>query len=142
MTIGSGVENIETGAFRDCSALDTIYNKAVIPQTIESSVFYGVDKSKCRLIVPPGSLELYKAADVWKEFLTEEKLCIADYGMCGEYVGWTVNCDSTELWIEGSGVMSDGAPWAEYYGSIRKIILDKGVTRIGAGALQALLSPK
>lgn len=136
VTIGDSVSSIGVGAFANCITLDTIYNNAEIPQVIGSSVFRGVDKPNCRLIVPPGSLALYKAADVWKEFLIEEEevLCIADYGMCGEYVGWTVNCDSTELWIEGSGVMSDGAPWAEYYGSIRKIILDKGITRIGAGA--------
>lgn len=134
VTIGNSVTSIGTEAFYYCTSLDTIYNNAETPQPIEDNVFGGVNKSNCRLIVPTGSLALYKAADVWKEFLIEEKLCIADYGMCGEYVGWTVNCDSTELWIEGSGVMSDGAPWAEYYGSIRKIILDKGITRIGAGA--------
>jgi hypothetical protein len=33
-----------------------------------SSVFDGIDKDNCVLYVPDGSVDAYKAADVWKEF--------------------------------------------------------------------------
>ena len=34
-----------------------------------ASIFEGVDKETCILYVPEGSVELYKAADVWKDFV-------------------------------------------------------------------------
>jgi hypothetical protein len=34
-----------------------------------ASIFEGVDKETCILYVPEGSVDLYKAANVWKDFV-------------------------------------------------------------------------
>ena len=35
-------------------------------------MFYHVNKEQCKLLVPEGSIDAYKAADVWKEFFNIE----------------------------------------------------------------------
>jgi hypothetical protein len=45
-----------------------VTNYATTPQTIDSFVFYDVDRSTCVLNVLKESVDLYKAADAWKEF--------------------------------------------------------------------------
>lgn len=72
LTIGSNVAIIDQYAFSDCSSLNTIINKALTPQMIESDVFYDVDKQTCRLIVPEESEILYKSAQVWRDFFSTE----------------------------------------------------------------------
>ena len=59
---------IETKAFSGCSNLDTITNYAEIPQKIYRDVFDGVNKQNCILYVPSQSIDLYREADVWREF--------------------------------------------------------------------------
>ena len=44
---------------------------AVAP-TCESGVFTGINKSNCKLIVPKNSINAYKQAPQWKEFLSIE----------------------------------------------------------------------
>jgi len=68
VTISSGVTNIEVEAFEGCIGLTSITNMSSVPQSITSDVFNDVDVSKITLHVPSGSKELYKNADVWKDF--------------------------------------------------------------------------
>ena len=68
VTIGSGVRTIGGAAFAWCNSLETIVNKATIPQAIDAIVFTGVDKRYVTLFVPETSLTDYKAANVWKDF--------------------------------------------------------------------------
>ena len=42
--------------------------RAVVPPTCGLYVFAGINKSKCKLIVPKNSLDAYKQADQWKDF--------------------------------------------------------------------------
>ena len=67
LTIGSGVTTIEDMAFTLCSGLTTIYNYAVTPQVIDAKTFL-LASPLCVLYVPEESVDLYKAADVWKNF--------------------------------------------------------------------------
>ena len=76
--IPKNVNVIEDEAFASCSNLSTIivFNENPIklgfPNSTDtdsnSFVFYGVDKQNCKLYVPEGSVELYKAASEWNEF--------------------------------------------------------------------------
>ena len=69
VTIGNPVTSIGSYAFYKCSGLTSIQCDAATPPTLSTSVFDGVDKQNCSLIVPDGSLEAYKAAYQWKDFL-------------------------------------------------------------------------
>lgn len=63
------VIGIEKSAFEGCKSLAGI--DCLVPEhiAIDTTVFAGVDKSKCTLHVLPASASAYKAADVWKDFL-------------------------------------------------------------------------
>lgn len=69
LIIPENVEEIGDSAFCSCSEkLLAIYNYADSPQAINSPVFDGVNKTSCSLYVPGPSLDLYRAADGWKDF--------------------------------------------------------------------------
>ena len=72
VTIPRSVEIVGDSVFGGCRSLKTVYNYAVTPQRINGSVFAEVDKSRCTLYVPKGSVPAYRAADVWKDFVIEE----------------------------------------------------------------------
>jgi hypothetical protein len=61
------LETIGQMAFMNCDNLSTITSYAVVPPSIDSTVF-----SKCpdltSILVPPGSIEAYKAAHGWSDF--------------------------------------------------------------------------
>lgn len=73
VTIPSSVIIIGTKAFMDCTGLTSVTNQATTPQDISGKgVFANVDKSSCQLLVPHESIELYKNAPDWRDFLIDE----------------------------------------------------------------------
>ena len=68
LTIGSGVTTIGEMNFMLCTGLTTVYNYAVTPQELDIATFVGVNTAACTLYVPDESVDLYKAAPVWKKF--------------------------------------------------------------------------
>ena len=68
VNIGNSVKIIEMSAFNNCTSITQISSEAVVPPTCDSDVFDGINKSKCKLIVPKNSLDAYKQADQWKDF--------------------------------------------------------------------------
>ena len=98
ITISNGVEQIEGSAFGGCSSVSSIVipksvtsigdgafyawtnlvlitNEATTPQVLNGNTFGGegekpaVNKSACMLVVPEESMDLYAAADEWKDFI-------------------------------------------------------------------------
>lgn len=69
IVIPKDVITIEFLAFERCCSLKQIKTLNQIPPQIDGYTFYDIDKSKCQLIVPKGSLEKYKEDEYWKEFL-------------------------------------------------------------------------
>ena len=67
LAIPSGVTSIGYNAF-SCSGLSSISVNWETPPSIDSSVFYEVDKQKCTLYVPKGTFQDYWLADVWGDF--------------------------------------------------------------------------
>jgi len=62
-----------TGLDYSCEALEEITCLAPVPPTCgNKNVFRYVDTSKCKLLVPQGSINAYKAAEVWKDFFNIE----------------------------------------------------------------------
>ena len=71
--LGNSVKAIGEDAFNYCTSITQISTEAVVPPTCESGVFTDINKSKCKLIVPKNSLDAYKQADQWKDFLLIEE---------------------------------------------------------------------
>ena len=69
MTIGNSVTSIGYDAFYGSSRLTKLVSLAVEPPTCGEGVFEKVDKTTCQLLVPEESINKYKTADQWKEFL-------------------------------------------------------------------------
>lgn len=74
ITIPAGITTIEWATFDGCTNLNTITNLATTPQTVNWSEFTGVSVASIRLMVPQGSLDAYKAANIWKEFSVIEEI--------------------------------------------------------------------
>ena len=72
VNIGNSVKAVGGYAFYNCTSITQISSEAVVPPTCESGVFTDINKSKCKLIVPKNSLDAYKQADQWKDFLLIE----------------------------------------------------------------------
>ncbi|MEI6752953.1 MAG: FISUMP domain-containing protein [Paludibacter sp.] len=70
VSIPSSLSVIGNDAFFNCTSLGVIYAHPSTPVNIASSadVFYGVNKSTCKLHVPSGSGSLYAAANQWMDF--------------------------------------------------------------------------
>jgi len=66
--IPATVTTINQDAFYNCSKLKAIHNYAYTPQAIPSRALNNVNKQTCILYVPIDYIDLYQAADVWKEF--------------------------------------------------------------------------
>lgn len=74
VTLPANLKFLSFGAFSEDTLLRTIYNLKVNPVIINEKLqraFHGLDRSKCRLIVPTASVELYKSTPVWKDFMIE-----------------------------------------------------------------------
>ncbi len=69
VTIGNSVTSIGDRAFSGCSGLTKLVSLAVEPPTCDNGTFKEVDKTSCQLLVPEESINKYKTADQWKEFL-------------------------------------------------------------------------
>ena len=69
VTIPNSVTSVGKYAFYNCSRLTKLVSLAVEPPTCGYGTFKEVDKTTCQLLVPEESINKYKTADQWKEFL-------------------------------------------------------------------------
>ena len=69
VTIPNSVTSIGNYAFYKCTGLTNLTSLAVEPPTCGEGVFEKVDKTTCQLLVPEESINKYKTADQWKEFM-------------------------------------------------------------------------
>lgn len=79
--IPQSVTSIEPTAFYECFQLLRVLNNAPVPQPIVADVFQSVNIGNCLLVVPLESVPLYKAAEVWQNFLFMN-LTYDDYSAC------------------------------------------------------------
>ncbi len=69
VTIGSGVTTIDDNAFAGCPALTSVTCLATTPPTLGGDVFYSDTYENATLKVPAASLNAYKTANGWRNFL-------------------------------------------------------------------------
>ncbi len=69
LSIGEKVTKIPKCAFYDCNAMTEIVSAAPNPPACGADAFSEVVKTNCKLYVLEESVQLYKAADEWKDFL-------------------------------------------------------------------------
>ncbi len=85
------------------------------------------------LLALPVSAE--EISDVSADVSSEETAIPS--GLCGDNLSWQI-VDGT-LTVSGSGDMADctgGAPWIYYKEEIESVVLDGGITSVGAGAFE------
>ena len=77
VTIPSTVTSIRQYAFVNCSGLEAIYPQMMEPQEVSypspTTIFDGVNKEVCKIIVPRGTLTKYKSTIPWSYFLNIEQ---------------------------------------------------------------------
>ncbi|MCD8386526.1 MAG: leucine-rich repeat domain-containing protein [Bacteroidales bacterium] len=95
--IGQSVSSIGEYAFSNCSNLKDLYSFNPTPPTCESYALSSIDKWSCVLHVPANSLDLYKKANGWKEFLYIETLSIAGITMDENEENRYFNLQGTEV---------------------------------------------
>ena len=69
ITLPSSITSLGDRAFNHCLVLRTVTCKATTPPTIGDAVF-GDNKKLTSIYVPSGSVNAYKAADGWKEYVS------------------------------------------------------------------------
>ena len=156
VNIPENVQTIGKNAFADCSALETVRFEGDAPASVADTAFAGVNAN---VYVPEGN-------DTW----TEEKQSdfggslswdVSDKelitGTCGVNLTWSFDRNARILTISGTGPMADftlngtgysatasDAPWQDIQsgirGSIKGIVIEKGVTTVGRGAFVGMES--
>lgn len=81
VSIPSSVQNIGNSAFIMCTALTSVTCEATTPPLLEWGAFNYIPFAEATLYVPAESIELYKAAEQWKDFGTILPLAQAPSGV-------------------------------------------------------------
>ena len=135
LTLPSSLKTIENETFSGCTSLSEIIAKRTTPPTIVSTTFDGVDKTACMIYVPEGCQSTYASATNWKAFTNIVERTVVAYDGCGANVTYTIYSDMTMV-ISGTGNMdmllfADHPTYDGYCHSIKKVIIEEGVSGIG-----------
>ena len=147
VTIPNSVTNIKYSAFSGCDGLTSIYMLSGTPAVVTTSTFSSSSYKNTTLYVPQGSLEAYKAADIWKDFEN-----IVEFDATGiedvteDAPAFEITADGIQLTAaEGKAVAvyTAGGALVEKIDSYtgEEITLDKGVyiIRVGNRAIKVKL---
>ena len=147
LTLPTRLKSIENETFSGCTSLTKIFANRTTAPIIQSNSFNGIDKSTCLVFVPEGCKSSYVNDTNWKTFYNILESAVVASGFCGEdddNVTYTIYSDMTMV-ISGKGAMKSYDDWDihinnDYYQSIKKVIIEKGVTTIGYAAFSGCTS--
>lgn len=71
ISVGCKVDSIGEGAFSACYDLTKFYSYSENPPVCGNKALDDIDKDICTLYVPANSIDKYRSADQWKDFLLE-----------------------------------------------------------------------
>lgn len=136
VTIPNSVTFIDGGAFAYCSSLTEIIVERTTAPTITPSTFLGINAT-CKVYVPEGCLSAYTNALYWNNFSDIEERTIIATGSCGSNVTYILYSDMTMV-ITGTGSVDRISTFInnDYYQSIKKVIIEEGVTTLLANAFR------
>jgi hypothetical protein len=139
MNIASNVRRLPAYAFKGCSGLTQIVNRAAIPQGITSNVFEGLNIMSINLDVSDASLAAYKAADIWKDFN------IAAIPFMLNSTNITLSAGETEtleaIFMEGY-VGNKGVTWVSDNTDVATVGNDGTITAKSAGTATIIVTTK
>ena len=148
MSIPASVKSIGAFAFYYCTNIESLTCLAEVPPTLGGAYTFGSVNKDIPVYVPESKIDDYKAADGWKEFtnyigLDEGCTSIASGSIDKTEISWVIDCDSV-LTVSGTGAipnyteLSTDIPWHNYSHAIKKIVVEEGITRLGAYAFYQL----
>ena len=129
---GNKVSEIGQGAFWDCKSLNTIQCRNLKPAVWDALdyTFSTEIYSTCTLYVPAGTLEIYKAADGWKNFFNIKEM--GDYDeITIDFTGKRTYCSSNDL--DFAGIEGLKAYIANGYDRATGTVLLTRVEKVPAG---------
>ena len=123
LIFGNEVEVIPAYLCKYEDKLTSITNYSYTPQTLGTNVFLGVNKSICTLYVPSESIELYRAADQWKEFTNIQPIPETKIPCESQILhDTTVTCQGEKIpWIPMT-ISTDIPGSYDYYDSLKSVM--------------------
>ena len=77
VSIPESLRSIGKEAFSDCTAMTKLVSRAPVPLVCGSQALDDISKWTCTLSIPKGTIDVYQAADQWKEFFFIEEADMA-----------------------------------------------------------------
>jgi uncharacterized repeat protein (TIGR02543 family) len=119
VTLGSSVTTIGNYAFKNATGLKFITSLAAVPPPVNAGIFEGVDMSCARLYVPSASLELYRAAEAWKDFnmvaISTSITDLASVSVSGRTLSPDFCPDITDYYCTVPGNIGTATIWASAF---------------------------
>ncbi len=141
INLGAGVSKLGTYAFAGCTNVKAMYADATTPPAMTDANSVSGLPNGMPVYVPTGSVDAYKADDNWQSMNIQGMIA---HGKCGDNLTWTLTAaPDTTLTISGTGAMwnasetnTNFAPWYGYLNNIKSIVINEGVTNIGASVFR------
>ena len=131
LILGHSIDSIGTKAFNGCKNLSSIFSKISEPSALNygSDIFKSVKTTTCKLYVPSGTIEEYRATSPWSAFTNIIELEKGDVNVDGAVTSTDVTSlynyllDGDETYVVTGDVDDDGSITAADITAVYNILL-------------------